>query len=198
MKKILSLILVCSLVKVSAQLPIAEASSYSEGIYLTYEEFVNNAPSMNLSYEIKEKKGGYGLFGLEGNIPVYFMKIKRKEAREIGAIFGFSDGKQVYINPWMEDLKSSVRFYPVEFIRGFCYMEYLFTTRINNSSLNDKKTMVIDLKSQKAIGLDKNSMREILAKYPNLLEAFENESRKNTKLKEYFIKYLEQVEVSAP
>lgn len=195
---LLSLSLLCVSLFGFAQYPIAKDKTYKPGIYLSYEEFINNAPSMNLSYEIKERKVGYGFFGIGGNLPVNYLKIKKKEARDIGAIFGFSDGVQVYINPWKEKLSSNTRFYRVEFIRDFCYMEYLFTTKVNNSSSNEKRTMVINLETNKAFGLDKSAMKELLGNYPELLKAFEDESKKNSKLKEYLVRYLDKVESTIP
>lgn len=177
---------------VTAQEVAATTNKYKPGIYKTYAEFLTDTPSIPLKYEFYENQHGYGLFGMGGKIPVTHLKVKKKEGKSIGTVFGFSDGQNVYINPWQEVLNRKVKFYKPEFYGPYIYMEYIFTSRVGNSSSYSKKQMVIDLRKHKTFELDKWSLEDLLSSNEELSASFEEEKAKNKVLKDYFVKYVEQ------
>ncbi|TRZ45702.1 hypothetical protein DMZ48_00010 [Robertkochia solimangrovi] len=165
--------------------------TYKKGIYKTYEEFLNNEPSLPLDYEIKHKKVGYGMFALGGSIPVAYLKVKNKEGKEVGSIFGFSNGKEVYINPWADVMNPNVRYYQPQFMGDFCYVEYAYVMKVNNSRSNYRREMVIDLRNKKAVELTKEWLRDLIADDSELLAEFEEENNKGQKLRLYLERYSE-------
>jgi len=82
-------ILVLSTSGVIAQVPILEATTYKKGIYKTFEEFQNNAPSLPLNYEFKTVQKSYGAFGAGGKVFFKRLIVKRKEGKAVGEVFGF-------------------------------------------------------------------------------------------------------------
>ncbi|WP_194765741.1 hypothetical protein [Tamlana sp. I1] len=176
------------------QTKIFSTTEYKTGIYKTYQEFLNNSPSIPFDYEFKEKNMKYGLFGFGGSVPVNYVKVKNKKGKEIGHVFGFSDGKKVFINPGSPILSSNARFYNCQFIYNFCYFKYLstLTTSVGSqsSSSHSLGQGLIDMENNKAVELDKDSLRELISSDKELLAAFEAESNKNTTLFDYFKKFL--------
>lgn len=181
---------------VTAQEAEAPENKYKPGIYKTYSEFLTGTPSIPLNFEFKQKKHGYGLFGMGGNIPVTYLKVKKKEGKAIGTVFGFSDGKNIYINPWEEELSGRVKFYQPEFIGHYCYMEYIYTLSVNGRGSHSKKEMIIDMKNHKTFELDKWTLKDLLSSNKELSESFKEERNKNAVLKDYFVKYVEQENVA--
>lgn len=191
---VLFIIVLFSIVSIGqGQNLIISDTVYKKGIYRTFEEFRFNKPSIDLDYKIVSKKSGYGLFGAEGSIPVYRLDVDKKVGKSIGKIFGFSDGRNIYINPSFPELSPQTDFSKIEFIREYCYFENIQITRISNGShTTETKSLskkLIDVVRVKGITLDKYTLRELIADDKDLLEEFNNESQKNKKLKEYVIRY---------
>ena len=77
---------------------IIKDSIKKSGIYLSFEEFRDNNPSINLINNIISKEEKYNTgFMKSGRLKYYAIDIPKKDGRKIGEIFGFSDGKQFYI-----------------------------------------------------------------------------------------------------
>lgn len=173
---------------------IKDDTLYKAGIYKTFEEFKFNSPSIVFNYKINIKNKGYGTLGLEGRMDFYRIEIERKVAKSMGNVFGFSDGRNVYINEEYPQLGPRADFSKIQYFGKYCYFEgFAYTvvyTPSGSTTVAEVDEKMIDINSGEVIHLRKKTMRELLANDPKLLEEFNNETQKNKKLKAYAIKYI--------
>lgn len=197
MKKIFlfSVLLICSFI-VQSQSLIINDTIYKPGIYRTFEEFKYNNPSLEFKYEITTRNRGYGFLNSAGQVTFYRIVIDKKVGKSIGEVYGFSDGKSVYINEELPRLGPKAEFSKIEYFAKYCYFEDIFYTTIYNgtstttaASLDEK---IIDINTGVVISLNKQTLRDLLANDSELLDEFNSEKHKNKKLKEYVIRYLQK------
>lgn len=164
------------------------------GIYRSIEELKYNSPAEEFNYTLKQKKAGRN----KGKKYYTYRLIMDRDTRvRIGQIYGFFDGNELYMNLHAKPrtLRKSTDFVMAERIGMFYYLEYFqsvyYTTGkyggwVHNSIIQK----VIHKDSGEVINLSKSSIRKLIQDDAELLEEFEQESRKSEKLKEYFLKYI--------
>ena len=169
------------------------------GIYKNFQEFKTNSPSIEFNYDILTKDEPYGFLGLS-KVAVYRIDIEKKKAVDIGEVFGFCDGKHIYINDDDRMLNPKTNFRRIEYLGAYGYFESTFHSISNYTGQGitimtylDKK--VIDTNTGRVSILDKSTLRTIIADDKELLNEFNNASWKNKKLKDYLIKYLKRRKV---
>jgi hypothetical protein len=160
------------------------------GIYKNFEEMKYNNPSGEFVYRVTTKSKKYN----QDQLYLYSIDIDKRKARSIGKVFGFSDGKNVYINENSPSLGPSTEFVKVEFMDRYYYYENIQpiviptgTTVVTVLKLVQK---VKDMNTGEVTILNNKSLKELIAGNPQLLNEYDNESQKNRKLKEYLIRYL--------
>jgi hypothetical protein len=164
----------------SSKYAIINDSIKKPGIYLNFEEFRDNNPSINLNYKIISKEEKYNAgFMKSGLLKFYAIDIPKKEGRKIGEVFGFSDGKQFYI---IYDLSGDVGKY--------CYYEIIGTSTAGNFSVPTLQIKILNLKTGERKLLTKKLLIEIISDNPELLEKFNKDENKNLNLKKYLDEYL--------
>ncbi|UPT71726.1 MAG: hypothetical protein M0D53_05195 [Flavobacterium sp. JAD_PAG50586_2] len=202
MKKLILIILFLGVAKAFAQYPIISDLEKKPGVYRDYNEFKNNRPSIKLEYPIIDKQIE---LSATSTLKVYALDISKKESREIGNVFGFCDGKRIFIvssdgTILPNDLHKFV-FYKVEYLLKYAIFDVLsnntqFTTDAMTGSMEfggtnqTKKTMFFNFATAELTTLTKNRLKEILSDKPELLEKFKKQSNKEDYLKKYLIDYL--------
>ncbi len=141
------------------------SSTLKKGIYKNFEEFKNNSPSMDLEYTIlsKQKDTGGVLNRLitNGKTSFYYLDISKEQTKEIGKIYGFSDGKNVYINEFNPKLKPSTLFMKVNFISEFCLFEYQPYTSIESLRHRNR---VMNMNTKKITRMSRKKLQELIKK----------------------------------
>lgn len=180
----------CVLLAIYLQNKIA----FDAGIYKTFEEFKYNNPSVKLNFDIVSKTQKIGLGKGAEEVTYYRLDFSRNKARNIGEIFGFSDGKNLYINSLGGKTGYGKDFVKVKMFSKYGYFESIGQSTIVAGSVVTTSTFVeyklIDMNTGEIITLNNKKLREVMADDKKLLEAFDNEPRKQTKLREYILKYL--------
>lgn len=170
--------------------------SLKPGIYKNFDEFKYNSPSLDFDYNISSKKRKYGVLNLKGEVNYYRINIDKKEGKEIGKVFGFSDGKHAYINVKNPYLKKYTEFLRVKKYDNYSYFEEVKSTTIYTGhaviSTNDFYPKIIDMNSGEVTDLTKKRLRKIIEDDNNLLTDFNNGKHNKQKMKEYLLKYLEK------
>lgn len=119
-------------------------SNLKRGIYRSFEEFKNNAPSLELEHEIlktKKKTGGI----IKGNeTTFYHLNVGKNAAKKIGKVYGFSDGENIYINEFNPKLKPKVLFMKIGFAGNYCVFEYKTSNNVNSLLPRNK---VVDMRT---------------------------------------------------
>lgn len=160
---------------------------FQPGVYNRFEEMKYNNPSSPLESKIYSR-----VVRLSGSqqVTYYTLDMTRNQAKDLGGLFGFSDGKYQYIR------QSGGAILKKEFVRIDNYGKYGYFEDVDyilvNSVLVPYLTFnLIDMNSGDITRIDKKHLREYLAEDRKLLEAFNNESQKDKKIKEYLIRYLD-------
>lgn len=132
-------------------LPVLSASNYNKGVYLSYDEFKNNHPSIT-EYEIRNGKLG----------DMLVVKDPGGVSYPLRNVWGFCDGKTVYI-------KSADNFFPLYFYGNAVYTRAIkFLKRSNGKGA--KELAYIILPMPVADGLNKSGAFE---KYEMLLKPYQ-------------------------
>ena len=207
---------------VNGQNLIVNDTIFKEGIYMTFEEFKYNKPSIEFNYNVITKSHRYGLSNEEGQVPFFNVMISKKEGKSIGKIFGFCDGKTVFINDNSPRLGPDVEFSRIEYFGKYCYFKYVKNHKVDKQksraernmdnpknifiSNNVKRIMnasttvtegrliekIINIESGEVISLSTKVLRQLIADDKELLDAFNKESQRSQKLMLYLIKYLDK------
>lgn len=124
MKRILFIITLITVTYVTkSQNLIINDAAYKAGIYRTFEEFKYNNPSIDFNYEVTTKNRGNGSLNAAGQVTYYRIMINKKLGKSIGEVFGFCDGKNVYINESLPRLGPKTGFSKIEYFGKYCYFE---------------------------------------------------------------------------
>lgn len=194
MKKMIILFCSCILMQMaySQNLVIDNNITLKRGIYKTYEEFKNNSPAVPLEYEIKAVR-----LIMESqlyNDIVYQMEIDKDKAREIGDVWGFCDGKFVYINMQFKVMTPKKVFKPGSQFDKLLYLEryccFISVQPIFNSVELGHYFYALDFNTGKEIVINKDALKKIISKDEGLLEDFKNEKFLDKYSDDTYIKYL--------
>ena len=178
-----------------AQYPIVSDSIKKAGIYRTFEEFKNNNPSIVIdfissTYKIERDERKYGNIGNRKSIYAYGLNCDQRTSENIGYIFGFCDGKKIYITSETQQFPNYMSFYEINYLNTFSYFDFVSTDYLNSISLESLSCEVIDLKTGKFSKLTKSFIKKIISDNSELSRKFEFQDEKSKHLKEYLIDYL--------
>lgn len=158
---------------------------FKPGVYNNFEEVKYNNPSAPLAHKILSRTVKVG------RTPVIYYKLELNNKKAISKerFYGFSDGKNIYIR--QKDGAGLTK----EFVKIDNYgkyglfddIAYVYTGTVSVPYITHN---ILDMNTGTIIRIDKKYVRELLADDPVLLEAFNKESKKDTKLKEYIVRYL--------
>lgn len=194
-KYILLLFFSCKMV---AQYPILTDSIKQPGIYLNFEEFKQNKPSIKLSNPIIYKQVKYGGLGSSNSKTAYAIDIQKNEGREIGDVFGFCDGKNFYFiaseytDIYFPNKIHNFNFYKVEYVGKLCFYDAVQNSGPNSGTIATLATVVIDINTGEINLLSKSYLKQLLIEKPELLEKFKKQENKYDHLKEYLKEYLKE------
>jgi hypothetical protein len=162
------------------------------GLYKNFEELKNNKPSGEFNYQIEEKIKKY-----QGNeITSYKLNIDKLKAKEIGIVFGFSDGKNAYLNVNGSKLSSSTEFARLELFGNYAFYEFGNKVSVSSGteilSVPKIEQKILDVSTGEVIKLNKNNLKDLMSDNPQLLMEFENSPNKERILKDFLLRYLNE------
>ena len=117
--------IILGFVSLNAQITEEKKSqTLKKGIYKNFEEFKNNNPSIVLDYDIIKIQGETG--GIMDRKQASFVRldVTRDQGKQVGRVYGFCDGNNIYINEFMPKLRPAVLFMKVGFIGSYCFFEH--------------------------------------------------------------------------
>jgi len=177
----------------SQELIYKQKDKLKPGVYRNFEEFKTNSPSVEWKYYVKQTTSNYVTFSSSGTVIFGKLVMEKEERKSFGSIYGFCDGKNIFIIPNYKNgviLKRKTSFNKVVYLGRYVYYESF--TSVNMGEYGSSKTLdrrFLNINNGDNYSLDKNSLRTVLSQDNDLLYQFENEKRKNKVLKEYLIKY---------
>ncbi|WP_108869775.1 hypothetical protein [Aquimarina aquimarini] len=173
-----------------------DVSNLKKGIYKNFDEFKYNTPSIKLDYEILVKNVKYGAIGNKKIITYYRLDVTKEQAKSIGTIYGFCDGKHVYINEYKVQLRPKTTFSQLDFVGEYCLYEGIGSTgmpTVNNGfGISNRIYKILNINNRKVSVLTKRVLKKIISDDPKLLAEFKKRRKKYKILKRYFLKYFER------
>jgi hypothetical protein len=167
-------------------------NNYKPGIYKSFDEFRYGNPSIEFNCQVIKKKQNSG----KGQLDYYKLDIDKKRRQAIGKVFGFNDGKNVYVDITYPKLTSNPEFVKMEYLYKYYFYEYVKYIPVYSGStgtiIPSLVQTLLDINTGEVKVLNRKILREILADDQSLLEEFNNVSGKDSVLKEYLVKYLEK------
>ena len=165
---------------------------FKKGLYRDFDEFKFNNPSLPLNYAVDTVEyANVDLLNNPISHKVYRLKIDSKEAKTLGSLFGFCDGRYVYINEYNKNVTEKLDFEQLQFIGLFSYFEtYMFMPGelgAPNSSMISGK--VLNSNNGEIIDITKNTLHTLFENDSLLLLQFENEKNKQMKIKDFISIY---------
>ena len=177
-KQILTLVILLPLIAFG-QDKIYNSTEFKRGIYKTYDEFINNAPSITNEFTVKNKST------VRGGSPFDF---EIKDGTKVGKVFGFCDGKDVY----MKGLRMG----------GFCKVDYVgrysfFNYETHGVGLAAMAVpghlVIVDDSGEYQDGTANYVSKFIRSKNPSLADEFDKLDDRKSKREEYLIKLNESL-----
>lgn len=125
------------------------------------------------------------------------LDVEKKVGKRIGKVYGFSDGNEVYINPGTPKLRRRTDFYKVEPIDRFLHYKVVerITVPVAGAApavISFPAEKLLDIETGKSKTLTRVRLRKLIADDIELLEAFNEEKKKSSKLKLYLETYYER------
>lgn len=118
------------------------------------------------------------------------IKLPKEERRYIGNVFGFSDGKFIYINPRTPKPRKLANFYKTERIGPYLYFKNEARITYQGRNITWLQEKLLDIQTGDVLTLTRPKLREIIQDDEELLELFNAEKGKSGKIKLYLIEYL--------
>ncbi|MFC5271885.1 hypothetical protein [Adhaeribacter terreus] len=159
------------------------------GIYKNFSEFKYNKPSLALPANHKISKSG----------PKYVSSkaVFRRRPLEKTEVFGFCDGKNIYVNPRLADVsKKPVTFNKISYLGRYATYKSKSQYTYVRPGLNggtftatDKAKYALDMGMGQFIALTQEKVAKLIADDAELAAAFKKQSFKKKHLTEYIIQY---------
>jgi len=162
-------------------------NNFKPGIYKNFDEFRYGNPSIEFNGQVSTNH-----YSGKGRIANY----KLDSGRDLGKIFGFSDGGNVFINTSYPKLTSNPTFVKMEYLQKYYFYEYIKYIPVISGSMTTIMPilvqMILDVNTGQVRILNNQTLREILVNDQLLLDEFNRTSGKNKVLKVYLLKYMEK------
>ena len=214
MKQLLYLVLTLISPSLFAQQkpPILNAVDLQIGIYRTFEEFLNNTPSIRIPFEVKTESSQKMIERGTADYQLVLVDsiIRRKEIRNF---WGVCDGETIYINE--TNYGGWVNFKKLHGIGRYCYFRGSLVDGANGVyaagvaggaiggalaaaaiAIDGDYPYILNINNGKVFLLDKALLKTILEKDPELDSIYDEEEKKSNKntLLSYIVKYNERHE----
>lgn len=181
---------------------IINSKTLNKGIYVNFQEFKYNKPSLELTHEVYEKINDFKESGFIGReqyeITYYKLRIDVKEGKKAGKIFGFCDGKNIYVKLGTGKLSPNSNFVPIEFSGRYCFFENIVGGTMyygENTSFSPRAyswaVYLIEIKSGNIRPLTKVTLKNILRDDQEILRRYLDDHGEDVE-REYFFEFIDK------
>lgn len=153
------------------------------GFYRNLQDLITDSAFKAVRVQIRPVNRNHGVI-------YHRLRLSKQSLKEVGNIFGFSDGRFVYINPKTPKPRRLADFYRIEHLGPYIYFKEEARINPNNQIITWLAERLVDKKTGETFTLTRNRLREIITDDVELLELFNAEKGKSGKLKLYLIEYL--------
>lgn len=157
---------------------------FKPGVYNNFEEMKYNNPSAPLEHKIISRS-----VKMDGTSVVFYKLKSNNRVTTARKYYGFSDGKNIYIRQ-KEGAGLTTEYTKIDIYGNYGLFEDISLVTTGTVAVPFLTHNILDMNNGSLTRLDRKYVRELIADDPELLEAFNKESNKGTKLREYVVQYL--------
>lgn len=186
------------------KLPVKDSADLKKGIYNLFEEYNLNAPALTGEFTFtdsvitgyKKEKKNYS----EENIVLYDLRIKEFSNKANQYIWGFTDGRNIYVRTSNDYFSSNYYFLKGDYLGCYIYYKDVIKNtdgtikRTNGKLLSTQATIIVEKiinpRNGGVFELNKKNLEKILIeKAPELKKKYDSDPEKGSKLLEYLKEY---------
>ena len=166
---------------IAQNLIVDDSFNLRKGIYKTYNEFKLNSPSISLDYDIQKEIIDYTNLMQAATYThrdtAYTLNIDKDKANEIGTVWGFCDGRNVYINRETSISSGKVifkpysKFYKILYIGRYCY----FSLGYRSGGGFTYGILGIDFNTGELLELSRKKVKKYISKDAELVQECNND-----------------------
>jgi hypothetical protein len=170
----------------SQNLIVDDIPNLKKGIYKTYQEFKFNSPSIPLDYDIQKEIILYTNLMQTATYTnrdtAYTLNIDKEKANEIGPVWGFCDGTNVFINRETSISSGKVifkpysKFYKILFIGRYCYC----TVGYRSGGGFTYGLLGIDFNTGELLDINKKRLKKYISKDAEIMQDYNNDELWNS------------------
>lgn len=157
--------------------------SLEETLYQNHDTIIEDAL-------LKAKRKRFGIY-------YHRLNVDKDLGKAVGKIYGFDDGRNVYINPRKPKLRKRTDFFKSQKIGRF--LHYKVISRITFPVAGAAPAVIefpaeklLDTQTGKTVTLTRGRLRQLIADDSELLDSFNQQKKKSSKLKLYLEAYYER------
>lgn len=157
--------------------------SLEETLYQNHDTIIEDAL-------LKAKRKRFGIY-------YHRLNVDKDLGKAVGKIYGFDDGRNVYINPRKPKLRKRTDFFKSQKIGRF--LHYKVISRITFPVVGAAPAVIefpaeklLDTQTGKTVTLTRGRLRQLIADDSELLDSFNQQKKKSSKLKLYLEAYYER------
>lgn len=154
-------------------------------VYRSLKNFLLQKPDSESERAVQVKPQGF-------QINYFYLPAEKKLIENKTRLFGFRDSTGIYVNAQTPILKRATPFFRADFIGPFVHFVMVEELHFENSVIYFPADKLIDKQSGKVTWLTRNTLRTIIKDDAALLQLFNNEKKKRSKilsyLKEYYLR----------
>jgi len=180
--------------------PILKADKPVRGIYLTFEEFLNNTPSIQSEFELTP-----GFNGLSKSVNALILKKSDPLKRKAYKFWGVSTGDSVYVN--VANYQAAKGYTKMLSLGRYCYTKGITSPALRDpggaavftglvvgviATIPREAGYILNINTGNFYLLHSDIIIKILSKDSELLKAYSAETEKNKKDADVMLSYIER------
>jgi len=176
----------------SQSIIIDDTVVYKRGIYKDFEEFKFNRPSIPFDYKIDSfEYKNLDLYAKGDSHFTYRIAANKTDAKRIGSVFGFCDGKKIYINESMPLLGERSDFELLHFVGLYSFFKQFMFVQGELGAQNSSTILykVLNINNGEVSVLMQDDLNRIFADDSVLLQQFSTEKDQKSKIETYIALY---------
>lgn len=171
-----------------------------KGFYTHFYEFKYNKPSLPFDYTIDSCLVRYGGSKFDGTHKYYAISVKDDQDKFLREVYGFCDGKDIYISLGKGLISSKISFEKLIFKGRYCLNNIIVDKgripvplpgggMMLVTTSHQLATYLIDMNNGESLIFDEKRLKRILQTDKELFDRFSAEANSKEKLNEYLINY---------
>jgi len=165
---------------------------YKRGIYKDFEEFKFNRPSLPFDYKIDSVEyQNLDVYTNASSHTTYRIVFDKSGNKQLGSIFGFCDGKHIFVNESNPTVTDKTDFDQLQFVGLYSYFEQYMFMPGELGSLNSSTVLgrIVNINNGECSVVTQEVLNKVFENDSTILSSFNSQKDKRAKLKDYIALY---------